>query len=85
MTHFTKEIVSFSNHKHLLKENVFDERRKCLLSQDGFFYHILLFIYNDLVLRAARESWRRREREIMILFILSHPLHSESGGLKARS
>ena len=46
-----------------------------------FFIYIKItsFYITDLVLRAARESGRRREREIMILFILSHPALGEWG------
>ena len=55
------------------------------LFQNEFF--LIFFIYikitsfyiTDLVLRAARENGRRREREIMILFILSHPALGEWG------
>ena len=43
------------------------------------FIKITSFYITDLVLRAARENGRRREREIMILFILSHPALGEWG------
>ena len=56
---------------------MFSKREENVYSPKMVFFHIhqtnFFFYITDLVLRAARESWRRREREIMILFILSHP------------